>query len=351
MFQNLSCWRFSTILFCFILCLCLAFAQNQTPRQIAQTAFPSVVLLVMEDLNGQPASLGSGFFVSENIVATNMHVIEGSARGYAKIVGQKPKYDIEGIVGIDNTHDLALLSIKGVKAPKLTIGDSKQMAVGDEVYAVGNPLGLEGTFSQGVIGGIRQTGDDSLLQITAPISPGSSGGPVFNATGQVVGIAVATFKGGQNLNLAIPSVYLTILLGNITQVSPLSDKTTIKKEKSIINDMGGKSVEGVVCENFLWTYRFGQSGDFSFSIRNKLRDNITGIRGLIIFYDKNDQPIETHEFITGGKGWFIINSGLAKRIQNRKVDDSVQKLTTKEEEDKPYTKIEFRILDFEFCDE
>jgi hypothetical protein len=349
MFQYLSCWRFYTILFCEILCSCIALAQNQTPRQIAQTAFPSVVLLVLEDSNGQPASLGSGFFVGDNIVATNVHVIEGSARGYAKIVGQKTRYDIDGIIGIDNAHDLALLSIKGVKAPKLTIGDSKQMAVGDEVYAVGNPLGLEGTFSQGVIGGIRQIGDDSLLQITAPISPGSSGGPVFNATGQVIGIAVATFKGGQNLNLAIPSTYLTALLGNLTPIVPLSDKSTIKKEKSIINDMGGKSVEGVVCENFLWTYNT-ELGKFSFSIRNKLRDNITRVHGLIIFYDKNDQPLETHEFLTG-ELFFTIKSGLAKRIEGRSVDGSVQKLTTKYGEGQPYTKIEYRILDFKLCDE
>ena len=146
--------------------------QAQTARQIAQKTFPSVVLLVMEDANSQPVSLGSGFFVKADIVATNLHVIEGAARGYIKIVGQKPKYKIAGIVGIDTQRDLVLLKITGVKAPPLTFGDINQVAVGDKVYVIGNPQGLEGTFSQGIVGSIRQIGSDILFQITAPISPG-----------------------------------------------------------------------------------------------------------------------------------------------------------------------------------
>ena len=81
------------------------------------------------------------------------------------------------LVATDAARDIVLLSVEGLKAPLLTIGDSKHVAVGDEVYAVGNPRGLEGTFSAGIISSIRAVGDDSLLQITAPISPGSSGGP------------------------------------------------------------------------------------------------------------------------------------------------------------------------------
>lgn len=216
----------SLILVSFIIILSLLFApslsQAQSTRQIAQNAFPSVVLLVMEDANSQPVSLGSGFFVKDDIVATNLHMIEGAARGYAKIVGRKPKYEIVGIVGLDTQRDLALLKITGVRAPSLTFGDINQVAVGDEVYAIGNPQGLEGTFSQGIVSSIRQVGSDILFQITAPISPGSSGGPVLNAQGKVIGIAVATFKGGQNLNFAIPATYLaTLLLPGSGQANPL----------------------------------------------------------------------------------------------------------------------------------
>ncbi len=152
----------------------------QNAREVAQKAFQSVVLLVMEDRNGQPLALGSGFFVRDGVVATNMHVIEGAAKGHAKLIGQKSKYEVGGIVARDTAHDLVLLAVTEARAPVLPLGQSG-VAVGDEVYVVGNPLGLEGTFSAGIISGIRQLGPDTLLQITAPISPGSSGGPVLDA--------------------------------------------------------------------------------------------------------------------------------------------------------------------------
>lgn len=183
-------------------------ANAQTAQEIAKKAFGSTVLLVMEDANGQPLSLGSGFIVRDGQIASNRHVIEGAARGYAKQVGQKTKHDIEGIVAVDPERDLVVLKISGAGAIALTLGSSDAVQVGESVYAVGNPQGLEGTFSQGIVSSIREVGTDKLLQITAPISPGSSGGPVLNSKGEVIGVSVATFRGGQNLNFAIPSVYL-----------------------------------------------------------------------------------------------------------------------------------------------
>jgi len=172
----------------------------QTAQEIARKAFGSTVLLVMEDTNGQPLSLGSGFFVRDGEVASNLHVVEGAARGYAKIIGQKTKYDIEGITAVDPERDLVVLKISGARARAVALGNSESIQVGETVYAVGNPQGLEGTFSQGIISSIRKVGNDKLLQITAPISPGSSGGPVLNGKGEVIGVSVATFRGGQNLN-------------------------------------------------------------------------------------------------------------------------------------------------------
>ena len=168
-------------------------ALGQTAQEIAKKAFSSTVLLVMEDKSGQPLSLGSGFFVREDIVATNLHVVEGAAGGYAKIVGKQQKYNITGYVAIDNKMDLVLLKIDKVKAPAITLGDSSKIAIGDEIFAVGNPKGLEGTFSKGIVSAIRKIEEDTLLQITAPISPGSSGGPILNTEGDVIGISVATF--------------------------------------------------------------------------------------------------------------------------------------------------------------
>jgi len=96
------------------------------------------------------------------------------------------------------------------------------VAVGDEVFVVGNPYGLEGTLSQGIMSGLRSVGPDSLLQITAPISPGSSGGQVLNSQGEVIGVAVATLTDGQNLNFAIPVSYLKAFLTEVKSLRPLS---------------------------------------------------------------------------------------------------------------------------------
>ena len=205
---------------------------GQTPQEIARKAFGSVVLLVMQDSNSQPTSLGSGFFVRKGIVATNVHVVGTASGGYAKLVGKGAKFGVEGIVGIDQERDLVLLKVGDVESAYLSLGNSDNVEVGQQVFAVGNPQGLEGTFSQGIISGIRQVGADKLLQITAPISPGSSGGPVLNAGGDVIGVAAATFTNAQNLNFAIPSNYVKHLAGNLQPVTSLA-KAKVEKKKEV----------------------------------------------------------------------------------------------------------------------
>ena len=288
-------------------------ALSQTASDVARKAFPSVVMIVMEDANGQPNTIGSGFFVSGNVVASNFHVIEGSSRGFVKIIGDKTKYDIDGVVGLDEVHDLVLLQIKDSSAPSLSLGESKILAIGEEIYAVGNPQGLEGTFSQGIISSIRQLEGGSLVQITAPISPGSSGGPVLNNKAEVVGVTVATYKGGQNLNFAIPSQYLKELLakkGSPKPIQPLSKRTT---QNSVLKDLGGKSTEGVVAKRFEWL-----GPTFKFSVANQLRQPIRSAKFLVIFYDNDSQPLD-FAFVTLEQ---VIPAGLATWTGLTKVDYS-----------------------------
>ncbi len=341
-----------------VFCLMISVAIAQDARQIARKTFPAVVLLVMEDANGQPASLGSGFFVSDQVVATNMHVIEGAARGYAKLVGQGPKYDVAGTVGLDGVADLALLKISGVQAPPLQLGESKQVAVGDQIYVVGNPQGLEGTFSQGIVSGIRTFDSDSLLQITAPISPGSSGGPVLDSRGDVIGIAVATFKGGQNLNFAIPVSYLKSLLSRsaTTPTRALSAPDTSSRSRSILADLGGRSTEGVIGGQFLWSSDnpYG-AGEFSFTLENRLREPVKNIYALVIFHAVDGRPLDVKIIHVDD----VIPGGLGKRISGYQctVDLSVKRMTTRHTgyfgldfELVPSTKIEFRILNFDIAE-
>ena len=317
-------------------------ASAQTGPEIARKAFASTVLLVMEDSRGQPVSLGSGFFVGDGEIATNLHVVRGAVRGYAKIIGQSAKFDIENVIATDNRRDLAILKISGAKAAPLVFGDSETVQVGEPVYAVGNPQGLEGTFSQGIVSALRELDTNRLLQITAPISPGSSGGPVLNGKGHVIGVSVATYKEGQNLNFAIPAAALQVLMKGPRTPKKLTELKSRGTEKSAIPSIGQSSTEGVVCEQLTWEVLYSQSGGYAISVRNKLRENVKNVYCLLIFYDGTGSPIDVDAIRFSG----VVPAGLARRTTSS-VDGSVQRLTTPEGALKPRTRVESRTLNFE----
>ncbi len=187
-------------------------------NEIAKRSLSSVVVLVMQGSDTEHIVFGTGFFVGNGLIATNFHVVKGARQGYARLVGHDTRYQVLGVVAVDEERDLALLSIgEDNHTEPLRLSQAPNPAVGDTVYVIGNPEGFEGTFSQGIISSIR----DGFLQITAAISHGSSGGPVLDRTGAVIGVATATYEGGQNLNFAIPVSELTKLLSRIGPVVPL----------------------------------------------------------------------------------------------------------------------------------
>jgi len=249
------CSRIDHKVFSCVLALATASAlMAQNAKQVARKTFPSVVMLIMADRNGQPLSLGSGFFVREDVVATNFHVIAGASSGYARVINQKARFEIAGTVGSDKQADLALVKLSGARANPLPIGGGNNVEIGGEIYAVGNPEGLEGTFSEGIVSGIREVGTNSLIQITAPISPGSSGGPVLDTQGNVVGVAAATLADGQNLNFAIPVSYVRkILLESASQVTPLNATESSKQGQSVLGRVGESGNQGVVGMKWAWS--------------------------------------------------------------------------------------------------
>ena len=200
----------------------IAAAAVPTSQEIAKIALGSTVHLGI--IHAKGGSTGSGFFVAPNQVATNYHVIEdlliAKARlvGGVKLVGEEEIYVIEDIIVYNKEWDLAVVKVKeakgtGIEVPALPLGDSDAVQIGEKIYVAGNPQGLEGTFSDGIISAIRgNSADDKIFQMTAPISQGSSGGPVLNEKGEVIGVSVATLSDGQNLNFAIPVNYLKALM-------------------------------------------------------------------------------------------------------------------------------------------
>ena len=234
-------WTFPQVAIVVLLLFCTistAPAQTTLPAEdIAEKALAATVYLEMKDKNGKTLGIGSGFFVKSNLIATNYHVIEGAAKGTAKLVGKYTTYNIEGVTATDKTNDLALLKVIAYGIKPLSLGDSDAVRIGATVYVAGNPKGLEGTFSDGIISSRRDKDTKERLQMTAPISPGSSGGPVINRKGEVIGISFAGHQAldAQNLNFAIPSKYLKALLEQSKPAKPLSQgKHSISAETYIL---------------------------------------------------------------------------------------------------------------------
>ena len=164
----------------------------------------AVVVVVSIDDKGHVIGQGSGFIVREDgAVVTNYHVVSMAADVKIK-VGMKI-LDIEGVLHADPENDLAIVKLEGGGYPKVKIGDVNKLQVGEKIYVIGSPQGLENTISEGILSGIRDVDQErKILQMTAPISPGSSGGPVFNGSGEVVGVATFLIAETQNLNFAMP---------------------------------------------------------------------------------------------------------------------------------------------------
>lgn len=308
-------------------------------KTIASKAFQSTVLISTIDKNGQPLAIGSGFVIDNGVIATNFHVIENSSGGFVKFIGKEKKYSIKGIIDKSEKYDLAIIAVETFSASKLTFGNYDNVAVGDQIYVIGNPNGLEGTFSQGIVSGLRKIENDELLQITAPISPGSSGGPVLNQNAEIIGLAVASYKSGQNLNFAIPIKYLKSLYDNSDkQTKSFYQSQKSNSTKSITSNFGENIITGVQGTMFKWTSN-SFMGTYTFTVRNNLDKPITNVLCLVIFYDENKMPFEI-EYVTIDN---YIPSRLAKRTEEYgRIDrDAVRDYTH-------YTEI--RVLYFEFAE-
>ena len=210
-----------------------------TPQEIHKIAKDSTVHLFLLNADRSVHSTGSGFFVAPKHIATNYHVIEDMLTGQpklvggVKLVGKEEIYAIEDVVDFDKENDLAIVKVRevkgtGINVPALLLGDSEAVQVGDLIYIMSNPLRLEGTFIDGKISNILSAGSGKILQMNATIAQGSSGGPVLNESGKVIGICVAGVGRGLDINFAIPVNYLKALMPiPPTSVKPKSVKPKV----------------------------------------------------------------------------------------------------------------------------
>jgi len=185
-----------------------------TLEELAANATPAVVLL---DVRTPTSSRqGSGFIVDPNgRILTNYHVVRDAKSVRVKL-SSGDVYDEVEILAEDARRDIAVLQVPGFDLPALPLGNSDSVRIGAAVVLIGSPLGLENTVSTGIVSGRRQEEEGyRLIQVSAPASPGSSGGAVLSATGDVVGIAASQLQAGQNLNFAVPINYARGLLDHL----------------------------------------------------------------------------------------------------------------------------------------
>ena len=175
---------------------------------IAKEILPGTVLIQTYDMSGRALGQGSGFFVSEKgDIVTCYHVLKGYSSANVTTLDKK-EYRVKNITAINKTNDLIKISLSTTDHDFNSLKlNTTPFEVGQEIIVIGGPLGLENTVSNGIISAIR----DNRTQITAPVSPGSSGGPVVNMKGEVIGIVAAQMKVGQNLNFAIPSYLISTM--------------------------------------------------------------------------------------------------------------------------------------------
>jgi tetratricopeptide (TPR) repeat protein len=180
-------------------------AQDQLPELVRRIK-PSAVAIETFDARGEKLSRGSGFFIDTDRVVTNRHVIEGAYRAEIHSISGN-SYQVKNVLAVDAEGDVVLLK---VEAPPQLVRplslDRTSPQEGESIVVIGNPFGLEGSVTNGIVSAVRDIpGFGRIIQITAPISPGSSGSPVVNMQGQVIGVATLQITGGQSVNFAIPS--------------------------------------------------------------------------------------------------------------------------------------------------
>lgn len=176
-----------------------------SPEAVYASVAPSVVLVAAVDTYDRVFSRGSGVAVGGGQIVTNCHVIEQAVQ----IRVRQGSTEYLATPSTSDTYlDLCMLNVPQFSGPAVARISVKSLRVGQTVYAVGAPYGLERTLSQGLVSALRDTAEGTVIQTSAAISPGSSGGGLFDAQGQLVGITTFQTKSGQNLNFAVPADWL-----------------------------------------------------------------------------------------------------------------------------------------------
>ena len=246
---------------------------------VVKRSSDAVVLIVISDSAGQETALGSGFLISaDGEIVTNYHVIKEAHSAIVKL-SNGAFFKVSGVLASDADKDLAIVKVNGKNLPFLTLGDIDQLHVGDHVVAIGSPLGLEGTASDGIVSALRDVASRKWIQTTAPVSHGNSGGPLLDMNNHVVGVITwgVNLQLGQNLNFAAPADEIKVLLsapppehsktaGSLTVSSNIQRLSDVRK--IAVASLGNTEGAGLV--------------------REKLINRLTGSGKIVVVEDSSD---------------------------------------------------------------
>ena len=224
--------RYGGILVSLVSILVSYSASQESVADVVKRASDAVVLIVISNSAGQETTLGSGFLVSaDGEIVTNYHVIKEAHSAIVKL-SNGAFFPVNGVLATDADKDLAIIKVNGKNLPFLTLGDIDKLHVGDHVVAIGSPLGLEGTVSDGIVSALRDVASRKWIQTTAPVSHGNSGGPLLDMSNHVVGVITwgVNLELGQNLNFAAPCSEVTALLVTARQQAKPLDSVVSRSD-------------------------------------------------------------------------------------------------------------------------
>lgn len=250
------------------------------PYEIEKQFGQAVLFILVADKDKKVFKTGSGFIITQDgLAVTNHHVVVDGKYIEARLPDGK-QYPVAHVVNYDAARDLAVVQLNTkTPLPVITMGNSSDVVLGEQAVAIGSPEGMEHTISDGLISAWRDYGKGfKMIQISVPISHGSSGGPLFNMHGEVIGVTSAGLKEGQNLNFAIPINIVKEVLQNRNQILladlPGSDKQETPKEKTEATDaeLVKKSDGQVVCVNSKLGFAFSLTND-AWNMKESIESN------------------------------------------------------------------------------
>ena len=279
---------------------------------------------------GAPVSQGSGFLLSsDGLAGSNYHVFRGVTKAFAECCNGR-KFEVLSVEGADLEKDLVVFQLyeigkieKPQNLPHVVFAPSTDLKVGQRVIAVGSPQGLENTVSDGILSAIRESDSVRYLQITAPISPGSSGGPILDSDGHMIGVATFQFEKGQNLNFAVAADYIQPLLTQHFQVSMKEFQTIVRRTQRREHGAATTSTADAIPQQDPRTEKSSLTGEFGGIVHNQTVDSSAEF-GILVLDEQGiltgcmgvAQPLfgsgPLEGFVSDSEVTFIVTSAIGK---------------------------------------